>query len=132
MSDRPAAFNILVVDDEPGILALFEFVFAKADLQVLTAMNGDQAIALAEANRCLVAFVDMHLERGGSLPLIKKLSQIQPSMILVAMFCYPMDEILAEVEALGALRLHKPFNISEVLDIVAAKRRSCLGAASDL
>lgn len=51
MSDaRPAAEKILVVDDEPDIVALVAYHLARNGYRVSTAASGTEALALARAD----------------------------------------------------------------------------------
>ncbi len=58
MANKPAA-TILLVDDEPGILAALEFLAQKAGYRTLTAVNGEQGLALAEAHHPDVIVLDV-------------------------------------------------------------------------
>ena len=58
MTDKNSA-TVLLVDDEPGILTALEFLVQKAGYRTLTATNGEQGLALAEAHRPRVVVLDV-------------------------------------------------------------------------
>ncbi len=58
MADKNSA-TVLLVDDEPGILTALEFLVQKAGYHTLTATNGEQGLALAQAHRPNVVVLDV-------------------------------------------------------------------------
>ncbi len=59
MADRP----ILVVDDEPYILRSLSFVLERQGYRVVTAADGDDALAKIRALRPSLVFLDIMLPR---------------------------------------------------------------------
>lgn len=58
MADKNSA-TVLLVDDEPSILTALEFLVQKAGYRTLTATNGEQGLALAQAHRPNVVVLDV-------------------------------------------------------------------------
>jgi two-component system cell cycle sensor histidine kinase/response regulator CckA len=79
--------TILVVDDDPGVLALVAKILGDADFRVLTARDGAEAVALAgkTADRIdlLLSDVDMPLMTGPDLG--EHLKKARPDMHVMLM-----------------------------------------------
>ena len=54
----PAGKTILIVDDEFGVLEVLGFILSDAGFQVVSALNGQEALARLEENRPDLAIVD--------------------------------------------------------------------------
>ncbi|MGA8643616.1 response regulator [Candidatus Binatus sp.] len=54
----PAGKTILIVDDEFGVLEVLEFILSDAGYRVVSALNGQEAIARLEETRPDLAIVD--------------------------------------------------------------------------
>ena len=54
----PAGKTILIVDDEFGVLEVLEFILSDAGYRVVSAVNGQEAIARLEETRPDLAIVD--------------------------------------------------------------------------
>lgn len=115
---QPCQGSILVVDDEPGMLALFKFMFAPKGLEVLTASTGEEALALAQNHDIKTAFVDLHLRRRDNAALVQTLRRLCPHMTLIPMLCYPDDNLLAQIDVPATHQLYKPFDITQVRHLV--------------
>jgi DNA-binding NarL/FixJ family response regulator len=57
---------VLVVDDDPGIRELITAVLERAGFETLEAVDGNEAVALAEQNHPAAAIVDVNLGNGTS------------------------------------------------------------------
>ena len=65
-TDRPSGERILVVDDEPDIVALVAYHLAKAGYRVSTASGGGEAIEVAQRERPALVVLDLMLpDRSG-------------------------------------------------------------------
>ncbi len=61
LSAMPSAEHILVVDDEPDIVALVAYHLARAGYRVSTASSGTEALALARSDRPALIVLDLML-----------------------------------------------------------------------
>jgi two-component system response regulator (stage 0 sporulation protein F) len=122
MSETRQGECVLVVDHEPNMLVLFEFLFAHQDLRVLTASSAQEAIALARENHCAVGFIDLDLTRYNKLELLKTLRRSHPEMRLVLMCNYADANLLAQAERIqpAAQQIIKPFEIAQVREIMSS------------
>jgi DNA-binding NtrC family response regulator len=118
--------RLLVIDDEPRILGLFNDVFGDRFV-VETASTGDDGLAAAQRQRPDIVIVDVNMPRVTGLDVLRDLKRLDDK-IPVIMITADRDIAIAE-EALknGAFAyLPKPFQIqyAEHLVAVALSRSS--------
>jgi len=63
IGDGTTTPTILVVDDEPALLRLMEFMLSRWGYHLLTAMNGDEALDLVHAHRPDLLILDIMMPR---------------------------------------------------------------------
>jgi CheY-like chemotaxis protein len=83
MGDRPASRDILVVDDNPGVLAVFSEALETAGYSVRTAMNGDAAVASFTEHRPAAVLLDLRMPGKGGARVFAELRQIDPSVPII-------------------------------------------------
>ena len=117
--------TILLVEDEAGIRELAGDFLQGLGYMVLTAMDGDEALRIAEGHEVLIHLLvtDIVMPNVGGNELAKRLRQVRPQIKVLFMSGYPDHPALAG----GGLGLHttvlqKPFS----LDALAHKVRSVL------
>lgn len=112
---------ILVVDDEPGVRSMASIVLQAMNYKVLTANDGEHALALIASNPagiCLV-ITDLHMPNMDGLSFVKNLRHLQPSLQVVGCSGKLDQEQSEAFAALGvASILHKPFSQSELEDVL--------------
>jgi two-component system phosphate regulon response regulator PhoB len=128
MEPTPAGELVLVVDDEPHIVALVAYHLAKAGYRVSTAKSGADALTLAEREKPSLVILDLMLPGISGFEVLRKLRAREitrdiPVLMLTARRDEP-DRI--EGLSLGADDyLTKPFSPQElVLRVKAILRRS--------
>lgn len=105
--------NVLVVDDEEEICDFLKEVLEKMDLDVQTAISGDQALQLLEKKEWNLLIVDLKLStRITGLDVIKAMRTKWPKVIVMAMSGYVDVSLKQETEKLGiSCYLDKPTDI---------------------
>jgi CheY-like chemotaxis protein len=120
--------TILVVDDEPGMRALFSFMLGAKGYQVDTAASGKEAIAHVETQPCDLIFIDIRMPAMDGVQVLKKVKAQQPDVSVIMMTGYAVEKLLDDALAAGAVGyLRKPFTLDELL----ASIRDALGEESD-
>lgn len=66
-------FKILVVDDEPPIVRLMEFILARQGHEMLVAVNGEQAIEMAQEHSPDLILLDIMMPRIDGYQVAKTL-----------------------------------------------------------
>ncbi len=113
--------TVLVVDDEPAILALLAEVLGRAGFVVVTAGGGEEAVAAYRRGRIDLVLLDVRMAPWNGPWTLCELRRLDPRVRAAFMSGdaggYTADDLLA----LGALRVFaKPFGSSDGL--VAALR----------
>ena len=117
--------TVLLVEDEEDIRALARDFLSSRGYVVLQAMNGDEALRIADGheNQIHLLVSDIVMPKVGGKELAQRLRQVRPQMKVLFMSGYPEHPTLTgEVLGLEAAILQKPFS----LDALAQKVRSVL------
>ena len=69
----PTPFTILVIDDDPGLLALATELLSGAGHRVLVASSGEDALAMVRAVRIDLILLDYYMTRMNGLEVIQRL-----------------------------------------------------------
>lgn len=131
-----AAERILVVDDEPDIVALVVYHLAKAGYKVASASTGTDALAMAKRDRPSLVVLDLMLPGLSGFDVLAKLRE-EPSTASVAVLMLTARK--EEPDRIRGLELGaddyltKPFSPQELVLRVAAilRRVSSSGEAGD-
>ncbi len=103
--------SVLVIDDEPVVLDLFQRVLAGKGLVIRTARNGEEALALIaqEGFGCVLA--DKNLPGIDGIEIVRRIRQAQPHCACIVMTAYASTESAVEALRLGAVDyIEKPFD----------------------
>ncbi len=109
---------ILVVDDEPPILAITSQTLTAFGYRILTATNGAEAVALYSQQFQKIALVitDMMMPVMDGTSTIEALQRINPCVKIIAVSGLSLGESIAQAVALGALSfLSKPYTAETLL-----------------
>lgn len=114
------AESILVVDDEAMLLTMAETILVEYGYKVMTANNGQKALALLSRDDVKVDLLvtDLVMPAMGGRELIERARQLQPGMKVLCM----SGCILPPEQQVGILYLQKPFTSRDLL----AKARHAL------
>jgi PAS domain S-box-containing protein len=119
------AETVLLVEDEVGIRELAGDFLGRQGYMVLTAMDGNEALRIAEGHEDLIHLLvtDIHMPNVGGNELAQRLRQVRPEIKVLFMSGYPDHPALGGGDAGGQTAvLQKPFS----LDTLAHKVRSLL------
>lgn len=109
---------ILVVDDQPGVRRLVQEIFQQAGYRVLAAANGEEALALAAAQRPDLAILDVRMPVMDGVETLRQLKGLAPDLPVLMMTAVGDGDKLAEALALGArTAFTKPFDIFRLRDL---------------
>jgi len=130
---------LLIVDDEPGIIAMIERFARGRGFEVVGRTNGLQAISELHALKAHVALVDLQMPEVSGLDMLRAIHDADPACQVILMTAHAtIDSAIAAVK-LGALDyLSKPLDfdrLGEVLTTVRSgieRRRVLLKADSAL
>jgi len=112
------AHRILIVDDEPNIVASLEFLMRKCDYEVCVARDGDEALALADAFRPDLVLLDVMMPRRSGFEVCRLIRE-NPALRSMRIVMLSARGREAEVDkglALGAdAYVTKPFSTKELV-----------------
>ena len=118
--------TILLVDDDPEILGAMQTLFARRGYRVLTAADGNQALALAERDGPDVVVVDMMMQRKSGFLVLEKRKSRPGSPPVVMITANEGSRHRAYAELLGADDyLRKPFAMDRLLEAVERLTPAC-------
>ena len=113
--------TVLVVDDEPGILAATVQLLRTQNYQVLVASDGAEALAVFSKNRDRVQVIltDVMMPEMDGLSLARVVRKISPNLTIIASSGLERDARFEELRALGVNTfLTKPYSAEKLLKIL--------------
>jgi Response regulator containing CheY-like receiver, AAA-type ATPase, and DNA-binding domains len=111
--------SVLIIDDNPNILASLQILFEERDYSVLAAMKAEDAIALAENHRPSVCLCDISLPTLDGFEAASELRKAHAGMLMFSMSGFDSREDREQSRAVGFLdHFRKPFIFDEVLQII--------------
>ena len=112
--------TLLVVDDEPAVLNLFQHVFQPLGHRVIGAGGFQAALAAFAATPPSVAVVDVVLPDGAGLELARKLIELDPQLPVIVITAANTSGTAIAAMKLGVFDyLTKPLNVNEIKQIAA-------------
>jgi CheY-like chemotaxis protein len=122
--------RILVVDDEPSVSLLCEYILRDAGYEVDAVTTAARAIELMRTQRYGVMVIDLVMPEGGGLRTIQAARAMRPSTPVIVMTAEPRH--LVPPRTGMAFYLHKPFSSLSALEELVARALSsgAPGAAS--
>jgi CheY-like chemotaxis protein len=115
--------TVLVVDDEPMVLAFVKEGLKRLGYQVLTAADGQQACQVFHSHHCQIDIVllDMVMPGITGLETCRRLREIKPNLKVILSSGYTSPEVARDARLAGAVGfIGKPYSLEE---LSAALRR---------
>ncbi len=104
--------KLLVVDDEPAIIALFQHVFADSDIEIIGADTVKSAMESIASHQLDAVVLDVMLPDGNGLEVFKSIRGIDPQLPVLIMTGGRDSQTAIQAMQLGALDyLLKPLDI---------------------
>ena len=109
------AGRVIVVDDEPRMAEGCKRVLEPAGYEVVTADCGERALELASPGAFDLALIDLKMPGMSGLDLLRRLREIDPSLVCIMVTAYATLETAVEATKHGAYDyLAKPFTPDEL------------------
>jgi CheY-like chemotaxis protein len=109
--------TVLVVDDEPLVLAFVEEALTKLGYQVLTAVDGQQAwdVYSSHSNQIDLVLLDMVMPGTTGRETCRRLREINPEVKVILSSGYSSGEVVREARLAGAIGfIGKPYSLEEL------------------
>ena len=111
--------TVLLIDDEPDILALLEMTLAQMGLGTHSAHNLAEARSLLTHNRYALCLTDMRLPDGSGLDLLKEIQGLYPDLPAAVITAHGNVELAVESLKAGAFDfVTKPVDIKILRQLV--------------
>jgi type II secretory ATPase GspE/PulE/Tfp pilus assembly ATPase PilB-like protein/DNA-binding response OmpR family regulator len=82
-ANSPAPYRILLVDDEPNVLSALRRVFHRENYEILTAVNGQDALELLESSACQLMISDYKMPGMDGAELLRAVKDKHPEVIRI-------------------------------------------------
>lgn len=107
--------RILVVDDELGYREMLQFDLMKQGYSVVTAGDGQAALAVLEKETVDLVVTDMKMPKMDGLMTVMEIRKKYPSLPVVLMTGYAAEDSLRRaLEFTATASVRKPFNIKDL------------------
>ncbi|MFC1753337.1 response regulator [Thermoproteota archaeon] len=112
--------TILVVDDDPSINSIFEFILQQAGYKTITTTSGDECVKMLKSGVVVdLVFLDLKMPHMSGIETFREIQKLRPMLLVIMMTGYSVDELLKEAFELGAYGvIYKPFDVEEVLSVI--------------
>ena len=111
--------KLLFIDDEDIVLRSCRRVFAKEDVEIETAVSGEEGLGMARTRDYDVVVTDLKMPGIGGMEVLKTLRRERPEIVVVVFTGYANVETAREALKNGAFDyIPKPFTPDELKDVV--------------
>ena len=111
--------KILVIDDEQGIRDLLSCKLSSNGQQVVTAVNGEEALEKIKREKFRLVISDVRMPRLEGLEVLEAIKRIAPDIEVIMTTGYGTIETAVSAMKKGAYDfVQKPFNLDEILNLI--------------
>ena len=111
--------NVLVIDDDRGVLRLIEKTFEDSAVDVLTARTAEEGMKLVKAEKPDAILLDILLPEANGLEVATQLRALDPKLPIIFVTAMNDSETAIDAMTRGAYDyLIKPLDQQNVLDVV--------------
>ena len=109
--------KLLVIDDDSRLLASYRDLLSPYGFEVLTAIDGNEAITLVEKNPdILLVILDLAMPRMDGREWLRWFRGMRKESPVIVISAYKLDP--EDFELKPSVVLEKPFHVAELLDLV--------------
>lgn len=117
--------KVLVVDDEKIIRIFFRRLLVAQGFEVTEVEDGYRALELIKENTFDICFLDVKMPGMDGLETYRGIRKTNKEIPVVIMTGYAVEETLEQAKREGVDKtIYKPFNISQVNEIISGVQRS--------
>ncbi len=118
--------NVLIVDDNVGILHTMDIILTEKGYRVEIADNGLDAIEQIRNRSFDLVISDIKMSHVTGVDVLKEIKRVSPEIPTIMITAFTMDKLVQEAQQEGAEAvLHKPLDFDELHSVILQ-----LGAAS--
>jgi DNA-binding NtrC family response regulator len=111
--------NVLVVDDQIGMLETFTDILEDEGFSVATAEDGFQAIETVKEQSFDIIFMDIKMPGINGVQTFREIKRINSTASVIMMTAYSVEDLIKEAIEEGAYTvIHKPFDMDKVIQTI--------------
>ncbi len=121
---------VLVVEDEPHLVSIYQRALEHRGYQVLTAMTGEEALKIIEAEDGSIDLMlsDIVMPGISGRELVWRVREMHPDIKIILASGYANEDgALQLMEDLGVVFVPKPVDLNDLMDVV----RDSIAAPTD-
>lgn len=108
--------NILIVDDDRNLIEVLQMRIESAGYEVTAALHEEEASEAVQVQTFDLAIIDLQLERGDGISLMKELHLLAPNLPVIILTAYGTIESAVDAIKQGAYSyITKPFDARDLL-----------------
>jgi DNA-binding response OmpR family regulator len=120
--------KVLLADDDPGMLETLSDVLTQAEFEVVTAKDGQEAMAALSTDRFDAIILDVVMPGLNGIEVIDETRKTDPAAKFVIITAYSDSELVDEARSRGVDRIFfKPIDIDALLNSLEEIRRDFVG-----
>lgn len=125
--------TILLVDDEPEVLSIFERILSPEGAVILSAQSGAEALKIARRTRLDLVILDVKLPDVSGTEILRRIRKIDAAVPVIVVTSYGSVETVRTSMRLGAFDyLTKPFDNQEIRRVAREALASRAGGPASL
>ena len=111
--------SVLIVDDEKNIRLTLTQTLKSLDIEIDTAVNGEEALQKIIGKKYDILLLNFHLPGMNGIEVLRKLRDIRPDISVIVITAYGSVDSAVEAMKLGAVEyVQKPFIPDEIRTMV--------------
>jgi DNA-binding NtrC family response regulator len=115
--------KVLVVDDDPGMVETLCDILELHGWETIRGFDGEAAVKLAMEHDVDILLMDVRMPRMSGVDALRAIRQKRPRAQTVLMTAYASQDVLAEAERHGVLRImRKPLDLPELVSVLEGAR----------
>ena len=115
--------KILVVEDDEDFLSILKLKFASEGLSIITAINGDEGISMAESEKPDLIISDVLMPKMDGIEMIKKIRVFDKNVIVIFLTNIKDEDYIKSMKELGETDylIKADLRINEIVNKVKEK-----------
>ena len=124
--------QILVIDDERGVCALFKRFLTPEGYIVLTALDGMSGLKIVEEKKPDMVLLDLKMPKMDGIEILRRIKKIDKNIVVIIITAYGTMDTARMAMKLGAYDyITKPFHLDHVKAVIKDGLKSTLQAFAE-
>ena len=107
--------RVLVYDDDQVLLGLLGLVLTREGHHIKATISAEEGMRLVSTELFDLAVADLGLRRSNGHELVRKIKEVSPQTVIVAVSACPSDEVVRFAREYAHAFLDKPFSLAELV-----------------